>query len=145
MFFFIITSLVFLADQAVKFRVHHGMMLNQSIPLLDGILSLTYVRNKGAAFGLLWGDSFFLILVGAVVVALIVYFHKKVKSNDFMQLPLAFLLGGSLGNIFDRVFRTYVIDYIDFHFFPVFNLADIMINVGVFLIIIRLFVKGGET
>ncbi|MBI5701664.1 signal peptidase II [Candidatus Saganbacteria bacterium] len=142
MLFFVVSSLIFLADQAIKYHVHNLMFVNQSIPVIDGIMSLTYVRNKGAAFSLFSGESAFLIIVGALVVAAIIYFHEKMEFNDFLQFPLAMLLGGSVGNIFDRIFRTYVIDYIDFHFFPVFNLADIAINISVFLIILRLFYKG---
>lgn len=130
---------VFVLDQAIKFIIHKTMIVNQSIPVINNIFNITYVQNKGAAFGIFWGIGWPLILIGLLVILGIVYFHEKMKRNDFTQLPLALLLGGSMGNIFDRVFRSYVIDYLDFRVWPVFNLADIMINVGVLLIIIHLF------
>lgn len=139
MAFSLIAISVFVLDQIIKFIISNAMIVNQSIPVVNNIFNITYVQNKGAAFGIFWGIGWPLILIGILVILGIVYFHEKMKINDFTQLPLALLLGGSMGNIFDRVFRSYVIDYLDFRVWPVFNLADIMINVGVLLIIIHLF------
>lgn len=139
MAFSLIAISVFVLDQIIKFIISKAMIVNQSIPVVNNIFNITYVQNKGAAFGIFWGIGWPLILIGILVILGIVYFHEKMKINDFTQLPLALLLGGSMGNIFDRVFRSYVIDYLDFRVWPVFNLADIMINVGVLLIIIHLF------
>lgn len=141
MLFFLIASSIFILDQMIKVIVKNSMCVNQSIPLVDNILHLTFVQNKGAAFGILSNMGWFLIIVGVLVICGIIYFHEKIKYNDSFQIPLAFLLGGSLGNMYDRISRSYIIDYIDFRVWPVFNLADIMINVGVFLIIVRLFME----
>lgn len=141
MLFPLISFLVLLSDQAVKYLIHSLMKPNQSVPVIKDIIHITYVQNEGAAFGLFAGMTPFLLISGGLIIAAIIYFHNKMRFNDRLRVPLALLLGGSLGNMFDRLFRSYVIDYIDFRFFPVFNIADIMINLGIFLMIVRLFMK----
>ncbi|NQT29035.1 MAG: signal peptidase II [Candidatus Saganbacteria bacterium] len=137
MFFYPLALAIILIDQALKYFVEKSMYLGQSIPLIHGLLKLTYVRNTGAAFSLFSGFSPLLVVIGVVVVAVVIYFHYRVpKDNYMLQVGLAFILGGSLGNIIDRIFRSYVIDYIDFGFWPVFNFADMMINLGVLLVVI---------
>ena len=139
MLFYVLALVILAIDQIIKYFIHSSMYLGQSIPLLDGIVQLTYVRNTGAAFSLFLGFSPYLIVVGVAAVAAIFYFHFRSSKKDYyLQTALAFILGGSLGNLVDRIVRSYVVDYVDFKFFPVFNFADVMINIGVLLIIIRL-------
>ncbi|OGC08005.1 signal peptidase II [candidate division WOR-1 bacterium RIFOXYD2_FULL_36_8] len=140
--FFIITASVLLFDQFSKFLVHRFMFVNQSIPIIENILHLTYVQNSGAAFGLFRGKILFLLITGVLVIAAIFYFHERLRFDDHLQTPLALLLGGSLGNMSDRVFRRYVVDFIDFRIWPVFNVADVMINVAVFFIIFIVLKEG---
>jgi signal peptidase II len=143
MLFYLLAFLVLAVDQLIKYFVHRGMALGQSFPLVDGIIKLTYVRNTGAAFSLFSGFSHYLIVIGLIIILLVIYFHHKIPSKwHTLQIALAFILGGSLGNLMDRIFRSYVIDYIDLTIWPVFNLSDIMINLGVILIIFELFLKG---
>jgi signal peptidase II len=145
MFFYILAFVIVAIDQFLKHLVHQSMRLGQSIPLLDGILKLTYVRNTGAAFSLFIGFSPYLAVIGFVVVLAVIYFHHKIPRRYYiLQTGLAFVLGGSLGNLADRIFRSYVIDYLDITIWPVFNFADIMINVGVVLIAFKLFAKEEE-
>lgn len=140
MIFYLVSLIILVIDQLFKHLVHGSMRLGQSIPLLDDALKLTYVRNTGAAFSLFVGFSPYLVVAGLLVVAAVIYFHYKIpKRNIYLQAGLAFVLGGSLGNLADRIFRSYVIDYIDIIIWPVFNFADIMINVGVILIAFKLF------
>jgi len=111
------------------------MVVGQSLPVIDSIIKITYVRNVGAAFSLFLGYSSYLIVIGMLAMLVIIYFHLTVpRKHYYSQVALAFILGGSIGNLFDRISRGFVIDYIDFGFWPVFNLADIMINVGVIMI-----------
>jgi signal peptidase II len=143
MLFYLLAFLVFGVDQLIKYFVHREMVVGQSVPLWDGIIKLTYIRNTGAAFSLFSGSSHFLIIVGLIVVLLVIYFYHKVITKELtLQIALAFILGGSLGNLLDRIFRSYVIDYIDVTIWPVFNFSDIMINLGVLLIIFELFLRG---
>ncbi|MBN2057569.1 MAG: signal peptidase II [Candidatus Saganbacteria bacterium] len=142
MLFYLLALTIVVADQVIKYYVHSLMKLGQTIPLIDGIVKLTYVRNTGAAFSLFIGFSPYLIVVGLLVAVAVIYFHYKAPArNRVLQVGLAFVLGGSLGNLIDRIFRSYVIDYLDITIWPVFNLADIMINVGVIMIAFKLFAE----
>jgi len=141
MIFYILAFSILLIDQIIKLVVNNSMALGQTIPLF-WILKLTYVRNTGAAFSLFSGFSSFLTVISVMVVIAVIYFHYKVpEKSTALQIGMACILGGSLGNLVDRVFRGYVIDYVNFTFWPVFNFADIMINLGVLLIIIKVFIK----
>lgn len=143
MFFYSLALTVVILDQLFKYLVQRSMYLGQSIPLLNGLLKLTYVRNTGAAFSLFVGFSPYLAVVGAAVIAAVIYFHYRYRFyNSFLQTGLALVLGGSLGNLIDRIFRSYVVDYIDLTIWPVFNFADIMINLGVILIALKLLTGG---
>ena len=142
--FYLIALLVFVVDHLIKSAVLAGIAPSRSIPVIKGILYLTYVRNTGVAFGLFPGQRLILVLIGIAVCAAVVYFYAKIKKEDiFFKVYLAIILGGSLGNLCDRVFLGHVIDYLDFRVFPVFNFADIAINLGVFLIILD-YVFGGQ-
>jgi len=142
MLFYGISILVIFIDQLVKYLVDKYMVYGQSVPLFNGFLQLTYVRNTGAAFSLFVGFSPYLIAVGVLAAIVVVFFHYRLPPKDFyLQMSLAFILGGSLGNLIDRVARSFVVDYIDILIWPVFNIADIMINLGVILIAIKLFEK----
>ncbi len=138
MLFYSIALLTALIDQITKYFVHKHLLLGQSIPLVGNIVKLTYVRNTGAAFSFFVGFSSYLAVIGLVVAVAVVYFHYRLPSKDrFLQVALAFILGGSLGNLFDRIFRSYVIDYLDITIWPVFNFADIIINIGVIMLIFK--------
>ena len=142
MFFYILALVILVIDQFFKQLVQQSMHLGQSIPLIGSFIKLTYVRNTGAAFSLFIGFSPYLAVIGLVVVLAVIYFHYKIPARNYvLQTGLAFILGGSLGNLADRIFRSYVIDYLDITVWPVFNFADIMINLGVILIVLRLFIK----
>ena len=145
MLFYLMALAVVIIDQLLKFLISKFMVLGQSIPLIDGVLKLTYVRNTGAAFSLFKGFSPYLAVIGFVIIAVVLFFHYRISSKRIlMQTGLAFVLGGSLGNLLDRLILSHVIDYIDVTVWPVFNFADIMINVGVVLIAFRLFAEEGK-
>ena len=140
--FFILALLVAFFDQLIKLLVAGKMLPGQSIPLIPSILHLTYVKNIGAAFGLFRSQRYMLIVIGVAVILAVMYFQRRVETKEYLiQTALAFILGGSFGNIIDRIFRGYVVDFIDFRFWPVFNLADIMINLGIFLLLLRILAR----
>ena len=137
--FYFLASLITGLDQLLKYLVDTNMLYGQSINIFKEAIRLTYVRNSGAAFSLFVGFSPYLMIVGFFVVGVVIYFHHRLPAKaNFLQIALAFVLGGSLGNLIDRAFRSYVIDYLDFSVWPVFNLADIMINIGVAMLVLRL-------
>jgi len=141
-YFFGIAGIILLIDQATKCLVGMGLPPYRSVPIIKGILHLTYIRNTGAAFGLFAGQRIPLIIIGIIVSAIVVYFHFRASpKNYFIQGPLALILGGSLGNLADRIFRSYVVDFIDFRFWPAFNIADVTVNLGIVLLIVRLVMR----
>ena len=130
-------------DQIIKHLIQTTIPYGHSIPLLGNFLKLTHIRNTGAAFSLFTGYSSYLVIIGAIIVCVLIYFHYHASRKDlFVQSALAFILGGSLGNLSDRIFHSYVVDYVHFYFCPIFNLADVMINVGIVMLILHLIQKG---
>jgi signal peptidase II len=139
------TFLVFAADLCIKKLAVLYLAPDQTYPLIKNILHLTYVQNTGVAFGLFKDQRPWLIFIGVIICATVVYFYARSdKCEAFFRACLAIVLGGSLGNLYDRIFYGYVIDYIDFRVFPVFNFADIAINIGVFLILFSLLFREPE-
>ncbi|GAB1476679.1 signal peptidase II [Bacillota bacterium] len=139
-FVFIILALM-AADQASKYLISTELGINESVPLIDGIFHITYVQNFGAAFSILQGKQLFLIIVTFIAIAGIsVYLLAKLKENHKMlSLALAFIAGGGYGNLMDRIRLGYVVDFMDFRVFPVFNIADICVCTGCGLLILYIF------
>lgn len=141
----IITTIVL--DQIVKYYINLNMTVGQSIPIINDILHITYVLNPGAAFGILEHKRAFFILIVFVMLVISYYVYKKnSKMNLFLKIGMALLIGGAIGNLIDRVKTGYVIDFIDFRIWPVFNIADIAIVIGVGIIIyFMLFLAENQT
>ena len=130
------------ADQATKLYIDRSMLLFQSIPVIDGLFNITYVRNKGAAFSFLshasWRLPFF-IAISAVAAAVIVMAFKRLRNDQRLaQASLAMIFSGAVGNLIDRVHRGEVVDFLDVYWrtyhWPAFNVADSLICVGVALL-----------
>src|SRR3989338_1751140 len=131
--------LIIILDQLSKFFIKKNVGLNQSLPIIDSILHFTYVTNTGSAFGLLKGFNLFFILLSVIVITAIFYYIKKIKNNErLLQFSAGLLLGGTIGNLIDRILYGFVIDFVDFRVWPVFNIADIAISISITLIIILL-------
>ncbi len=115
------------------------------IDWLRPIVSLTYVTNTGAAFGLFPQlGSLYIVLVPAIVVALLVFYRRFALSSWLMRVSLGLQLGGALGNLIDRVRLGHVIDFIDFKVWPVFNVADSCVVVGVVILAILMLRQAPE-
>lgn len=128
---------VTILDQGIKRLIQTRLRLFESYPLWDGIVSLTYAGNNGAAFNMLQGRSG--LLASITVVVFLVIWHKRrdiARYPRFFKIGLALALGGAAGNFIDRVRLGFVVDYLDLHFWPVFNLADAAILCGAVLIIL---------
>ncbi len=134
--------LILFFDQMTKFLIKKNFQLGQSVPVIKDTFHITYVTNTGSAFGLFRGFNVFLIFFSVIVIFIIFYFLWKIKNNDrLLQLALGLLLGGTLGNLIDRLFYGSVTDFIDFRIWPVFNVADSAVSVSVFLLIILMWEK----
>jgi signal peptidase II len=138
---FVIVLLVLLCDQFSKFIVIKNLSLHQSIPLIKGIFHLTLVYNRGAAFGILKNQIPLFIFTSLIAVILIYFnYRQNTKKKTFSyNLSLGLILAGALGNLIDRLFLGYVIDFLDFRIWPVFNIADSAITVGAFLLAYSIF------
>ncbi len=143
-----LTTFVVLVDQITKYLVHNRFRLGESIPLIEGFFSLTYVRNTGAAFGILAtaDPAFripFFVIVPIIALISIGYIFKKLPENDLkLSSALSLVVGGAIGNLIDRVYFGFVIDFLDFywgvHHFPAFNVADSAICIGVGILMLDL-------
>ena len=127
--------LVFVADQASKALVLRYLPLGRSwnpIPFLRRWVSITHVVNSGAAFGLFPDHGTLFVVIAVVVVAAIVTYYRYLPTDRWLvRTSLGLQLGGALGNLLDRLHYGHVVDFIDFKVWPVFNLADSAIVVGV--------------
>lgn len=136
MLYYILIACVALLDQLVKYVVQLKLSPFQSITVWGEWVSLTYVMNQGAAFGILESQRIFLIAVAVGVFLFTWYIREELKKYPrLFQLGIAIALGGALGNLIDRIRLGFVIDFIDVHFWPVFNIADIAIVLGIILIL----------
>jgi signal peptidase II len=145
---FAIALSVFILDQASKAAARHFLALGQSVPLIPRVFHLTLVHNTGAAFGFFKGATVLLAAISLACVAVIALwfgdhrFFKKVlpfEETDRASLfSLGLVLGGACGNLLDRLVFSYVIDFIDWRVWPVFNVADSAITVGGVLLFFRL-------
>ena len=119
-------------DQASKFLIKYLFLPGSSASVLGGVFSITYLRNTGSSFGLFKGYNKIFIIISIAVLALFIYKYFKKKT---FRLESAIISAGILGNLLDRLFLGYVVDFIDFHFWPVFNAADSAISIGVLLLV----------
>jgi len=135
LFPFIIAGLVLALDQLLKHAVVSRLGLGESFPILPGLLYLSRIHNTGSAFGILRGQNLILtFLVGAISLGIVWALHRGVFRGHWERIGGGLVLGGALGNLIDRLIRGYVVDYLDFRFFPAFNLADASVVVGAVLV-----------
>ena len=137
---FLIGILFLLIDIISKQLVLYFMVENQTIQIIPYFFSLTYVKNTGVAFSMLEGNILFILLMSVIVVGVLVYFAKSKRNGRLEKICYSMILGGALGNFLDRIFYGYVIDFFDFTLFgfkmAIFNVADVLIVCGVFLLIV---------
>lgn len=117
------------------------MELGERITVIENFFYITSHRNSGAAWGILQGQMLFFYIVTAVVVIGIIYYMQKFAKNDILlAIGLSFVLGGAIGNFIDRLFHQEVVDFADFYIFnynfPIFNVADSALTIGVIIVII---------
>ncbi|UCC95627.1 MAG: signal peptidase II [Candidatus Omnitrophota bacterium] len=134
-----VASAVFFVDLLIKTYLRSNFAF-QSIPIIKGIFHITVVFNKGAAFGILRGKTTFLIYIGLIFILFFLFFMRKEKEKKLpFLISYGLILGGAFSNLCDRVFLGYVIDYIDLRIWPVFNLSDTCISVGIFILLLMQF------
>lgn len=148
MVYYLIAFVLFLIDQGTKYLIATKLEMYEQIPVIGDFFLITSSRNRGAAFGILQDQLWFFIIVTLIVVGGIVWYLRKVTKEGRKLLPtaLALVLGGALGNFIDRLLMGEVVDFLQFNFgsytFPIFNIADSCIVIGVGLIILDTLLEG---
>jgi len=141
MFIVVLVAVLVGLDQISKILVDKNMIEGATIPVIQDFFHITYVKNRGVAFGMFQGKISIISVVAVIaVIGIMYYMIKGIKPEEFLsKYAYAFILGGALGNIIDRIYRGFVVDFVDFRgiWQYVFNVADIWINVGVGLLIIE--------
>lgn len=136
MWLFVLPLAVVILDQFSKYIVVENMALGESIPIIEEVFHLTYILNPGAAFGMLTHNRLFFIAIAVVVIGIIIWARREILASPWeVKAGCGLFLGGAIGNLIDRARQGLVIDFFDFRIWPVFNIADIAICIGVGLII----------
>ena len=142
--------ILILLDQGTKFWALASLKPIHNMTLVEGFMDLTFVENRGVAFGMFSGERWFILLLTGIIAVGLIWFYKAMpKKKEYfpLRVSLVMVLSGAIGNIIDRLFRGYVVDFFEFTFFewPVFNVADIYVVVGVILLALMiLFVVKDE-
>ena len=145
---FIISLVVLIIDIISKRLVMNYMFSDMSISVIDNFFSLTYAKNEGIAFSLLDGYVDLIVVGTLVVICLIIKYVRDNVTKASEMVGYSFIIGGAFGNLLDRVMYGYVVDFLDFKIFgynyPIFNLADTFIVVGVFILIVCSIRENGD-
>ena len=137
--FFCIPAFIFILDRVLKNIVVNGFSNS------NALLSIHYIANTGVSWGLFKGNSSIMLWLSIIIIGVLIYFYNEITAVKDAKLGLNLIIIGAISNILDRIFFSHVIDYIDFSFFPVFNLADACITLGaVCIILVYIFDKKKE-
>ena len=136
MWLFVLPLAVVILDQFSKYIVVENMALGDSIPIIEEVFHLTYILNPGAAFGMFAHNRLFFIAIAVIVIGIIIWARREILASPWeVKAGCGLFLGGAIGNLIDRARQGLVIDFFDLRIWPVFNIADIAICIGVGLII----------
>lgn len=143
----IVAGFILLIDQIVKYSIDKKILLGKLKTVIPNFFYVSKVYNDGAAWSMLAGSTIFLTIMGILALVFLLAYQSKFLANWRNMLAFGLVYGGLLGNLLDRIFHGYVIDYLKLNFgsynFPIFNLADVAIVSGVILIIIAI-LKGED-
>lgn len=139
---FVLIAILIAFDQLTKFLSVKNLKDKDAFVLIDGVLELDYLENRGAAFGMLQNQKFFILFIGIVFMAIILFFLFKLpekKKYDVLHILMSFIVAGGIGNMIDRFALGYVVDFISFVLinYPIFNVADIYVvcaTIGLFIV-----------
>ena len=136
-----LSVLIVILDQLLKFIVHFTMNLYDSFQVIPYLLNFTYIRNEGIAFGIYFegAETIFIVLPILITIYLFYLLKSEEFQDKFSQIALFLIIAGAVGNIIDRIFRGYVVDFIDFHLngmhWYVFNIADSSVTIGLIFLL----------
>ena len=145
MYFFIPFLVLLIADQTVKQIIRTNMVEGQSIPVIETVFHITYIENPGAAFGILANQRTLFLILTAVIVGIMLYLYFSLQNKKSLTaVSLGIVVSGATGNFIDRLVRGTVTDFLDFRIWPIFNIADICVCVGLALICYFVIIKGED-
>lgn len=143
--FYFIAIIWLVLDQASKYYVMNHFALGESLPVILNVFHLTYIINRGAAFGMLTNQRWFFLAVAFVLIIVYGFYRKRVNNGPLsLRVGTALLIAGAIGNGIDRYVLHGVVDFFDFRIWPIFNIADIGISVGVVCVIYYLLTSEHE-
>ncbi|MBU8877746.1 signal peptidase II [Bacillus sp. FJAT-29790] len=150
MFFYIIALFVIALDQFTKWLIIKNFELGESVKVIEDFLYITSHRNRGAAWGILEGQMwFFYVITVIVIIGIVYYIQKAAKGKWLLGVSLGLMLGGAIGNFIDRLYRKEVVDFINTYIFgydfPVFNIADSALVIGVAMLMGQMLLEERET
>ena len=134
--FWIISFCIIILDQISKASISRNLLVGQSLPVIKNVFHITLVHNTGIAFGLLKGYSIFFVGVSLFIIAFITRELVLGRAKECLAkgIALSLLLGGACGNLLDRLRHGYIVDFLDFRIWPVFNIADSAITIGILMV-----------
>ena len=143
MIIIILSLIFFFIDYVSKYVIINNFLFGISKKVINNFFYITHINNEGAAFSILNGKTIFLIIISIIIIVMLINYVRKNSIKDKLSVvSISLVIGGSLGNLLDRITKGYVIDFLDFHIFgydfPIFNIADTFITVGIFLLFISL-------
>lgn len=138
-YFFAVILAAAAIDQLTKF---FASKMAASVPVINNFFHLTFVKNTGIIFGILPGSNGLLVWLYVIVIGLLVFCFDKFPKDRFSRIMLALVFAGVIGNFIDRIAFGYVIDFIDFKIWPVFNIADLFLNIGIIGILVKSLMDG---
>jgi signal peptidase II len=144
--YYIIALILIAIDQITKWLIVVNMEIGERITIIEDFFYILSHRNSGAAWGILQGQMIFFYIVTVIVVIFVIYYMQKyAKNNKTLAVALSFILGGAIGNFIDRLFRQEVVDFASFiiinYNFPIFNVADSALTIGVILVFIAMIIE----
>ncbi|MEW6457350.1 MAG: signal peptidase II [Acidobacteriota bacterium] len=153
--YFLIISVAFLLDQITKILIQNSLTMYETRVIIKGLLNFTYVLNRGTIFGFFsnatHGATRLITFLSIIAIGFVIYiFIKTPLEQKTIKVALSLILGGAFGNLWNRIFNLWVIDFIDLHYkkfhWPTFNLADTFITIGAFIIVLDiLYIKRKKT
>lgn len=136
----ILIIIFFIIDLVSKLIISNVLSVYESIPVIKNFFNITYVNNTGVAWSMFAGNRILLVIISLFIIISIIMYIRKKELNKIERISYAMILGGAIGNLVNRLFLGYVIDFLDFNIFgydyPIFNLADTFIVIGVILLLI---------
>jgi signal peptidase II len=136
---FVVTGIVFCIDWLSKFYVKLNLSPGASVPIINDFFYLTYLKNRGIIFGLFFPPTISIIVVSGIIIAVLLFLLGKISiKSRWRRISLGLLWGGLLATFFDRLWDGNVVDFLNFRFWPVFNIADITICIGAVLLFIKI-------